>query len=175
MCALDDIRLCRSSTQSSPPQGGHSLRVSHEEAPVSPAPANFLLAILWQGLRFTVLPLLKAAAIRVRKALFEPGRAPDFVHFLTGVLASIVTDMKGSEAAKVDILSDKGIPESLHFICSVRRSRPPKLTASCRSQAQAREFNSGTSRRFLAGQSSAECRPSFRSIPEPRAWRDRRL
>lgn len=83
---------------------------------MSPAPANFLLAILWQGLRFTVLPLLKAAAIRVRKALFEPGRAPDFVHFLTGVLASIVTDMKGSEAAKVDILSDKGIPESLHLL-----------------------------------------------------------
>ena len=78
--------------------------------------SNTLLATLPQELRCILLPILEPIALPIATVLYEPEKAPYYVHFLTSGLASIVTYMQEGEAVEVGIVGLEGFPESLHLL-----------------------------------------------------------
>jgi CRP-like cAMP-binding protein len=80
------------------------------------APTNLLLSLLPAEQRAMLMRLLEPVALPLRAVLFEPERAPYYVHFITSGLASIVTYMKEGEAAEVGLVGRDGLPEALHLL-----------------------------------------------------------
>ena len=80
------------------------------------APTNLLLAMLPAEMRFSLMRGLEPVVMPVRSVLYEPERTPQYVHFITSGLASIVTYMKEGEAAEVGLVAHEGMPESLHLL-----------------------------------------------------------
>ena len=80
------------------------------------APTNVLLAMLSAEQRSNLMRLLEPVSLPVRTVLYEPERVPQYVHFMTSGLASIVTYMKEGEAAEVGLVGHEGVPESIHLL-----------------------------------------------------------
>ncbi|HEY1577973.1 MAG TPA: Crp/Fnr family transcriptional regulator [Terracidiphilus sp.] len=54
----------------------------------------------------------------VGKMLIRPGEQPEFAHFMTSGIASIVTYMRNGNAAEVGLIGKEGVVEAMHLLGS---------------------------------------------------------
>lgn len=66
--------------------------------------------------RERLLSVLEPVPMPLRTPLFEPGKQPRYVHFMTSGAASIVAETRLGEAVEVSLIGREGIPESLHLL-----------------------------------------------------------
>ena len=59
---------------------------------------------------------LQPVPLPLRTILFEEGKRPRFVHFMTGGIASLVTAMAGGELVEVGLTGHEGFPEKTHLL-----------------------------------------------------------
>ena len=85
-------------------------------AAMTQAPSNLILGMLPAEQRASLMRMLTPISLPVRTVLYEPERAPSYVHFLTSGMASIVNYMKEGEAVEVGLVGHEGLPEALHLL-----------------------------------------------------------
>ena len=80
------------------------------------APTNLLLAMYPGSSRSSLMRAMEPVALPVRTVLYEPERTPNYVHFITSGMASIVTNMTDGEVAEVGLVGREGMAEGLHLL-----------------------------------------------------------
>src|SRR5579859_1337208 len=63
--------------------------------------------------------LLKQATrinVPIRTSLYEPGDSPQFAHFLTSGIASVVTTMGDGSTSEVGTVGREGVPQGVHLL-----------------------------------------------------------
>lgn len=81
-------------------------------APVS----NLLLESLPSGYRERLCAQMEAIALPAETALYEPEETPEYAHFMTSGMASIVAFMSDGVGAEVGIVDREGLVEGLHLL-----------------------------------------------------------
>ncbi len=77
---------------------------------------NLILDSLSPATRSAFLARLQPVTLPHGTVLFEPEEDPQYGHFLTSGIASIVTMMEGGGQVEVGISGREGLPESLHLL-----------------------------------------------------------
>lgn len=77
---------------------------------------NRMLVALPPADREQLMAMLEPVALPTRTTLFEAGKIPRYVHFLTSGIASLVTEMAVGEGVEVGISGREGMPECLHLL-----------------------------------------------------------
>ena len=77
---------------------------------------NTILDCLSLATRNALLPRLQAVTLPHGTVLFEPEEDPQYAHFITSGIASIVTMMESGGQVEVGIAGREGLPESLHLL-----------------------------------------------------------
>jgi CRP-like cAMP-binding protein len=81
---------------------------------------NLLLASLSAPTRDSLFARLKPVILPARVVLYEPDEVPQFAHFMTSGVASIVSSMASGASAEVCIWGKEGMVESFHLLGSAR-------------------------------------------------------
>lgn len=84
--------------------------------PPSGTVVNALLSALPKAERDRLMPMLEAVPMPVQTPIFDPGKHPRYVHFMTSGIASIVTEMSVGEGVEVGLIGREGMPECLHLL-----------------------------------------------------------
>jgi CRP-like cAMP-binding protein len=74
---------------------------------------------------------MKPVSLPVRTVLYEPDEVPEFAHFMTSGIASIVSSMSNGSSAEVGIWGKEGLVESFHLL------GPAKVPTRCFIQMEA--------------------------------------
>ena len=83
---------------------------------------NLLLAALSDNTRSVVLDACAHVELPLRTILEEPGEQPQFVHFITSGLTSVVVEMKTGGTAEVALAGNEGVSGSLALLGPARSS-----------------------------------------------------
>ena len=78
--------------------------------------SNVLLDSLPEESQKKVRSQLKRVSIPVNTVLYEPGDTPNYVHFLTSGIASIVTSMASGDTTEVGTVGREGLPQGVHLL-----------------------------------------------------------
>ena len=78
--------------------------------------ANRLLTTIPAAEVAKLRSMLEPVSLPLLTVLFEQGEVPEYVHFITSGLASIVTTMLRGDAVEVGLIGHEGFPESLHLL-----------------------------------------------------------
>jgi CRP-like cAMP-binding protein len=82
--------------------------------------SNLLLMQLSPSYRNSLLARMKPVAMPIRTVLYEPDETPEFAHFMTSGIASIVSTMSNGASAEVGIWGREGVAESFHLLGPAR-------------------------------------------------------
>jgi CRP-like cAMP-binding protein len=82
--------------------------------------ASLFLEMVPQPYRDAILSRLQPVSLPVRTSLYEPGAKPQYVHFLTSGIASIVASMSNGDSVEVGIWGHEGLVESVHMLGAAR-------------------------------------------------------
>jgi CRP-like cAMP-binding protein len=77
---------------------------------------NLLIEALPIALRKALLARLRPVSLPLWTVLYEPDEAPEYAHFLTSGIASVVTPMSNGSSAEVCIWGKEGLVESFHLL-----------------------------------------------------------
>ncbi|HEY2473104.1 MAG TPA: Crp/Fnr family transcriptional regulator [Terracidiphilus sp.] len=86
--------------------------------PLPRTSSNSILDHLPAGQRKGLLSRLETVPLPVGKVLVRPGEQPEFAHFMTSGIASVVTYMKDGGAAEVGLIGKEGVVEAMHLLGS---------------------------------------------------------
>jgi CRP-like cAMP-binding protein len=78
--------------------------------------SNLLLSQLPVAYRNALLTRMKPVAFPTRTVLYEPDQTPEFAHFMTSGIASVVSSMTDGSSAEVGIWGREGLVESFHLL-----------------------------------------------------------
>lgn len=84
------------------------------------ATANLFLETVPQPYRDAIFSRLQPVSLPLRTTMYEPGATPQYVHFLTSGIASIVATMSNGDCVEVGIWGHEGMVESLHLLGAAR-------------------------------------------------------
>jgi CRP-like cAMP-binding protein len=93
--------------------------------------SNLLLVQLPSAYRSSLLARLKPVSLPLRTVLYDPDDTPEFAHFMTSGIASIVSSMSNGASAEVGIWGKEGLVESFHLL------GPAKVPNRCFIQMEA--------------------------------------
>lgn len=96
-----------------------------KEPNVSYPLSNILIDSVPEHSRRTLMHNLKAVSLPVKTSLYEPDVMPNYVHFLTSGIASIVTSMSNGETTEVGTVGREGVPQGIHAL------GPVAITTRC--------------------------------------------
>ena len=77
---------------------------------------NRLLQALPEEHRQSLLPLLEPVTLPLGLTLFEPGKRPEYAHFVTSGMVSLVVVMRNGSPVEVGICGPEGVPEVVFAI-----------------------------------------------------------
>ena len=80
--------------------------------------SNILIDALPEDSGKRLLAHLKRISVPVRTSIYEPGDIPNYVHFLTSGIASIVIQMANGDTTEVGTTGREGFPQALHLMGS---------------------------------------------------------
>jgi CRP-like cAMP-binding protein len=80
--------------------------------------SNVLIDALPEQSRRRLLAQGARVPVPIRTSLYEPGEPPQYVHFLTSGIASVVTSMSDGETVEVGTLGREGAPQGIHLLGS---------------------------------------------------------
>jgi len=83
---------------------------------MSSSPSNFILAALPQELRKSLLLRMEPVDLPVETVLLRPGEKPEFAHFMTSGITSVVTFMTDGIGAEVGLIGREGMVEAFHLL-----------------------------------------------------------
>ena len=78
--------------------------------------SNVLMDALPEESRRRVHKQATRVNVPVRTSLYEPGDPPQFAHFLTSGIASVVTIMEDGSTTEVGTVGREGVPQGLHLL-----------------------------------------------------------
>ena len=78
--------------------------------------SNVLIDALPHESRRKLLSQVSPVKVPIRMSLYEPGDSPEFAHFLTSGIASVVTTMSDGSTSEVGTLGREGVPQALHLL-----------------------------------------------------------
>lgn len=79
---------------------------------------NRLLDALPADVQAKLLPQFEHVQLPLYARIFEPEKAPRYVHFLLSGIASVVSTMEEGEAVEVGLIGSEGFPERIHVLDS---------------------------------------------------------
>jgi CRP-like cAMP-binding protein len=79
-------------------------------------PSNFILSALPPALRKTLLARMEPIDLPVETVLLRPGEKPEFAHFMTSGITSVVTFMTDGIGAEVGLIGREGVVEAFHLL-----------------------------------------------------------
>ena len=82
--------------------------------------SNLLLAFLSPKYRSYLMQRLRPVAILAGESLYEPDETPQFAHFMTSGIASIVGTMSNGASAEIAIWGNEGLVECFHLLSNAR-------------------------------------------------------
>src|SRR5579859_4050847 len=80
------------------------------------SPSNSILAALPLALRQALLARLEPIDLPVETVLLRPGEKPEFAHFMTSGITSVVTFMTDGIGAEVGLIGKEGMVEAFHLL-----------------------------------------------------------
>jgi len=80
--------------------------------------SNLLIDSLPPAQRKSLLARMEPVALPVGTVLYRTGEQPDFAHFMTSGIASIVTFMANGEGAEVGLIGREGVVEGINLLGS---------------------------------------------------------
>ncbi len=83
-------------------------------------PSNLLLDSLPSGQRKTLLARLEPVSLPIGTVLYNSGEQPEYAHFMTSGIASIVTFMANGAGAEVGLIGREGLVEAMNLLGPVR-------------------------------------------------------
>jgi CRP-like cAMP-binding protein len=103
--------------QSISPETGEILCGCRKGRPViTPKLANSIIDSLPEPERSSFLERLEPVFLPVGTSLSLPGKTPQFAHFMTSGLASVVTFMENGSGAEVGLVGSEGLVEAIHLL-----------------------------------------------------------
>ena len=78
--------------------------------------SNLLLNALPSQVRTNLSAGLQAVPLPLGTVLCNPGERPEYAHFITSGVASVVTFMSDGNGAEVGLIGREGLPEGLHLL-----------------------------------------------------------
>ncbi|HEY6489764.1 MAG: Crp/Fnr family transcriptional regulator [Terracidiphilus sp.] len=81
-------------------------------------PSNLLLDSLPASLRKTLLARMEPIALPTGTVLYNSGERPEYAHFMTSGIASIVTFMADGAGAEVGLIGREGVVEGINLLGS---------------------------------------------------------
>ncbi len=82
--------------------------------------SNLLLAALPAAYRNSLLSRLKPVTLAAREVVYEADETPQYAHFITSGIASVVSSMSNGASAEVGIWGKEGLVESFHLLGNAR-------------------------------------------------------
>jgi CRP-like cAMP-binding protein len=78
--------------------------------------SNMLIDSLPQDLRESLLARMESISLPLGASLCEPGEYPQFAHFMTSGIASVVTFMADGNGAEVGLVGREGLVEGINLL-----------------------------------------------------------
>ena len=78
--------------------------------------SNLLLATLPPAYRHALMARLKPVMLPIRTVLYQPGEPPQYAHFMTSGIASVVSYMTDGACSEVGIWGKEGLVEGFHLL-----------------------------------------------------------
>jgi CRP-like cAMP-binding protein len=79
-------------------------------------PSNAILDSLPAAQRKALVARMESVSLPVETVLLMPGEQPEFAHFMTSGIASVVTYMQDGAAAEVGLIGKEGMVEAMHLL-----------------------------------------------------------
>ena len=80
--------------------------------------SNLLLDKLPRDLRDKLLAVAEPISLPIRTVLYQPHRQPQYIHFITSGISSVITVMANGEGVEIGLHGREGAPESIHLLGS---------------------------------------------------------
>src|SRR6202044_3091419 len=80
--------------------------------------SNSILARLPASQREALMARMQMIPLPVGTSLTEPGKIPEYAHFMTSGITSVVTYMKDGAAAEVGLIGKEGMVEAMQLLGS---------------------------------------------------------
>ena len=164
--------------------GGYPLRSDAKGwLPCQANSSNSILDRLPSTQREALIARMQMIQLPVGTVLTRPGELPEYAHFMTSGITSVVTYMKDGGAAEVGLIGKEGIVEAMHLLGSANSPttafvqvagsalRIPferfrrKLSHRVRCFAGFSNSSSGTTLRSLSSPPVTDCTKSRRDSP----------
>jgi CRP-like cAMP-binding protein len=87
---------------------------------MSRVPSNAILDGLPDGLRESLIARMQEISLPVGTEILKPGQEPQFAHFMTSGITSVVTFMSDGGGAEVGLIGREGVVEGINLLGSAR-------------------------------------------------------